>query len=315
MDPAAQLAQLEALPEMSKSQRKKMLKRAAIKEQRQHKREQEKAERRERTAAKADEDDNLERPAKRQRKEPKSEVIEIVVEPRVDNVTVAVDCAFDSLMTGRELSSLAQQIQRCYSVNRKSKLVKLSVTGLKQEVLSDDKLTLVSRMELDGSVQTTRSCLERLRSSGWHGVEFRDEPLLDVHPPSDDHRLIYLTAESDQVLDDAMLLPGNLTLVVGGLVDKNRHKGLCHDFATTNKIQTARLPIDEYVRMSAKRVLTTNHVVEILVKYLACRDWERAFLDVIPQRNLQQQSTKSDSGDSNSDELKTQDAQDGYDEQ
>lgn len=108
---------------------------------------------------------------------------------------------------------LAQQSQRCYSVNRKSKLVTLSVTGLKQEVPSDDTSTLVSRMEVDGTVHTTRSCLDRVPSSGRHGVEFHDEPLPDVYPPADySHRLINLTAESDQVLDDEMLLPGNLTL-------------------------------------------------------------------------------------------------------
>ena len=36
--------------------------------------------------------------------------------------------------------------------------------------------------------------------------------------------------------------------------------------------------------MSSRFVLTTNQVVEIMLKWLGCRDWKEAFLKVIPQR-------------------------------
>lgn len=36
--------------------------------------------------------------------------------------------------------------------------------------------------------------------------------------------------------------------------------------------------------MSSRFVLTTNQVVEIMLKYLECRDWKEAFMEVIPQR-------------------------------
>lgn len=49
-------------------------------------------------------------------------------------------------------------------------------------------------------------------------------------------------------------------------------------------VKTAKLPIGEYIRMSSRFVLTTNQVVEIMLRWLECRDWEGAFLKVIPQR-------------------------------
>jgi len=36
--------------------------------------------------------------------------------------------------------------------------------------------------------------------------------------------------------------------------------------------------------MASRVVLTTNQVVEIMLKWLECRDWQEAFLNVIPQR-------------------------------
>lgn len=36
--------------------------------------------------------------------------------------------------------------------------------------------------------------------------------------------------------------------------------------------------------MSSRFVLTTNQVVEIMLKYLDCRDWKQAFIAVIPPR-------------------------------
>lgn len=59
-------------------------------------------------------------------------------------------------------------------------------------------------------------------------------------------------------------------------------------------IRTAKLPIGDYIKMASRFVLTTNQVVEIMLKYLECRDWKVAFMEVIPQRKQPKARSKND---------------------
>jgi len=95
--------------------------------------------------------------------------------------------------------------------------------------------------------------------------------------------LVYLTADSPNTITE---LKNGKKYIVGAIVDKNRYKGLCHKKAVAQGVATAKLPIGEYVSMASRFVLTTNQVVEIMIRWLACRDWERAFLEVIPRRKM-----------------------------
>lgn len=95
--------------------------------------------------------------------------------------------------------------------------------------------------------------------------------------------LVYLTADSPNTITE---LENGKKYIVGAIVDKNRHKGLCHKKAAAQGVATAKLPIGEYVSMASRFVLTTNQVVEIMIRWLECRDWERAFLEVIPKRKM-----------------------------
>ena len=93
--------------------------------------------------------------------------------------------------------------------------------------------------------------------------------------------IVYLTSDSEHTLD--RLKPYS-TYIIGGLVDKNRHKGICYKRACDRGIKTAKLPIAEYMEMQSRFVLATNHVVEIMVRWLECGDWGEAFLKVVPKR-------------------------------
>lgn len=93
--------------------------------------------------------------------------------------------------------------------------------------------------------------------------------------------VIYLSADSPNTLDR---LEPNTSYVIGGLVDRNREKLLCQRRAEGKGIQTAKLPIGEYLQMASRQVLATNHVVEIMCKWLECGDWGKAFMEVIPKR-------------------------------
>ena len=46
----------------------------------------------------------------------------------------------------------------------------------------------------------------------------------------------------------------------------------------------ARLPIDEFMEMKTRKVLTVNHVFDILASASTGADWKDAFLKAIPSR-------------------------------
>ena len=99
--------------------------------------------------------------------------------------------------------------------------------------------------------------------------------------PPEPGEVIYLTSDSPHTLD--RLKPYS-TYIIGGLVDKNRHKGLCYKTACDKGVKTAKLPIGEYMEMQSRFVLATNHVVEIMIRWLECGDWGEAFMKVVPKR-------------------------------
>ncbi|KAI5793822.1 guanine-N(1)--methyltransferase [Peziza echinospora] len=184
--------------------------------------------------------------------------------PTLHPLTILIDCSFDDLMTPKEIISLSSQITRCYADNRLSPhQAKLSITSLNKRLLH--------RME---------TALHN-HHKNWKRVAFsaEDYPVTPENIASGD--LIYLTSDSDDTLTE---LEDGKTYIVGGIVDRNRHKGICYKKAQEQGIRTAKLPIGEYIKMSSRFVLTTNQVVEIMLKWLELRDWEKAFLKVIPQR-------------------------------
>lgn len=63
--------------------------------------------------------------------------------------------------------------------------------------------------------------------------------------------LVYLTADSETMLDE---LDPKKIYIVGGLVDRNRWKGITMKKALDQGIQTAKLPIGNYLKMSGSQV-------------------------------------------------------------
>jgi tRNA (guanine9-N1)-methyltransferase len=150
-------------------------------------------------------------------------------------LNVVIDCDFNSYMMEKEINSMQTQIGRCYTANRNSinpcPLTVTSFGGELQKVL--DKKT-PSRVH-------------------WKGIEFTSDSYLDRFEKD---KLVYLSADSDNV---AFELDENKVYIIGGIVDKNRHKGLCQKKAEEQGIPTAQLPIGEYLQLATRKVLTVNH--------------------------------------------------------
>ncbi|KAF1843707.1 uncharacterized protein K460DRAFT_368563 [Cucurbitaria berberidis CBS 394.84] len=214
-------------------------------------------------------------------------------------VTIIFDCDFEDFMFDHELKSLGLQITRSYSDNRKAKFrahLALSSFGGKMKERFDGILAQqythwkgfrFSEEDFVAVAQTSKEwmtgpkggeiagALKPSEEDGASGEEEKTDKTIE------EGEIVYLSAESDNVLTH---LKPNSTYIIGGLVDKNRHKGICHKRAVERGIKTAKLPIGEFLEMNSRQVLVTNHVLEIMLKWMESGDWGKAFMEVIPKR-------------------------------
>eukprot|EP00980_Cylindrotheca_fusiformis_P008759 scaffold1869_cov122-Cylindrotheca_fusiformis.AAC.21 len=176
---------------------------------------------------------------------------------------ICLDCSFEDVMIPKEINSLASQIRYCYASNKRAKHpVNVKVTSLGGTTL--DRLENVS-----GFDQWKHKAFECTSQS-----------IAEVY--DDKSKVVYLTSDSDNVLDS---LEDGKVYVIGGIVDRNRLKRAAINRADELGFETARLPISYYLSMVSTKVLTCNHVFEILLKYREHgNDWKKAFLDVLPNR-------------------------------
>lgn len=172
---------------------------------------------------------------------------------------IVIDCAWESEHEERPLKSLTQQILFCYGMNRRSAnpcTVYLSSLG--------------SRM---------REQLSKNSYEEWIGFITTSDEYKSVVK---DKELVYLSADSPNVLHE---LDNSCAYIIGGIVDRNKLKGVTYQKALTGNIKTARLPIKEFCRIpGGTSVLTVNHVFAILMKFSELGSWTDTFEAVLPQR-------------------------------
>jgi len=180
---------------------------------------------------------------------------------------ICLDCAFDDLMTAKEIASLAKQLRYCYAVNKASAHPCLWAATSLQGGATWRELTQKepgyaqwSNRAFTGTAQS----LQDYYKNNWHNV-------------------IYLTSDAERVLerlDDAHIY------VIGGMVDRNRLQGAALKRAESLGVATARLPLQEHLEaLPSTRVLTCNHVFELLLEWRQQQgNWAAALEKVLPRR-------------------------------
>lgn len=182
-----------------------------------------------------------------------------------DSFAVCVDCAFEDQMTKKEIHSLGLQLRYCYASNKRSSHpIQLSMASLSGE---------------------TRSVLDKVDGfpEQWEARAFShsDQSLEKMYASQKD-QLVYLTSDSEHTLTT---MDKDKTYVIGGIVDRNRLKRAALGRAETLGIATAKLPISQHLELVTTKVLTCNHVFEILLKVNENGgNWKQAMLDVLPHR-------------------------------
>lgn len=173
-------------------------------------------------------------------------------------VGVVFDMDFDELMSQKDLGKSLKQVLHCYSINRRLPApLQLYITSFEGNVVEE---------------------MEKHQGHQNWDLHFQPKKYSQV---LEKDNIVYLSSESENVLEK---LENDKFYVIGGLVDHNLHKGICHQRATEAGIKTARLPIDEYVEMKTRKVLTIDHVFQILARVTEGKSWKEAFLTIIPER-------------------------------
>ena len=209
-------------------------------------------------------------------------------------ITLVLDCGFDDLMIDKEIKSLGSQVTRCYSDNHKSPVqahLAISSFGghLKERfdgLLAGHYRSWKNVRFLEGDfVQAAEQAKEWMK--GERGGKLvgalakKDDSTRTSDAQGEAGEVVYLTSDSPDTL--TRLRPYS-TYIIGGLVDRNRHKGVCYKRAMDRGMRTAKLPIGDYLQMTSRFVLATNHVAEIMLRWLELGDWGKAFLQVVPKR-------------------------------
>ncbi|XP_012269098.2 tRNA methyltransferase 10 homolog A [Athalia rosae] len=182
-------------------------------------------------------------------------------------LTVTIDLSFDDLMIDKDIAKLIKQILRCYTLNRRASApMQFSLTSF-----------------------NGKSKQEMAKHNGYEhwDVQFYAESYLARYPRD---KIVYLTSESENVIEN---LEPECIYVIGGLVDHNSQKGHCHNLAVKEGIKHGRLPITKFLHMKARKVLTVDHVFEILLKVTEGKTWQEAFLQVLPERKNAQPVSKT----------------------
>nr|ABN05883.1 tRNA (guanine-N1-)-methyltransferase [Medicago truncatula] len=166
------------------------------------------------------------------RLEEKNEKKERLVKAKELGQNVVVDVEFSHLMTPQEIRSLVQQIMYCYAVNgRCDTPAHLWLTGCEGEM--DNQLKKIPGFDKWIIEKENKSYIEVL-------ADRKDD-------------LVYLTADSEDVLEELDL---KKIYIIGGLVDRNRFKGITMEKAQEQGIRTAKLPIGNFLKMSSSQLET-----------------------------------------------------------
>lgn len=190
-----------------------------------------------------------------------------------NKVNIAIDLSFNSMMNEKELRKLMKQIQRCYSLNRRSDApCQFYLTSLKDEI--------------------AKGLMSKQPGFDYWDIHRKEEHFLDVFKDfKEKGTLIFLSSDSPNLLPDVAEIQkrgGDYAYIIGGLVDHNVHKGLTLGLAQKSGIQTARLPIDQCMELCVSKVLAVNHVFEIMLNATNGIAWSQSFMNVIPARKVKQ---------------------------
>ncbi|XP_063037478.1 tRNA methyltransferase 10 homolog B [Melospiza melodia melodia] len=198
-------------------------------------------------------------PSLRRGRVPAALATERLLQARAAGPRLCVDLGVGGGMSEKESGRLASQIRRLYGANRRAaRPFWLCLTGFA------------------AGTPIYEQCFRMNDGFERYLMDTTPESYLDLFPLE---AIVYLTPDSENVLQD---IDPSKVYVLGGLVDESIHKQLTLRRAREQRLQTARLPIREYmVRAPNSRnyhceTLAINQVFDVLCTFYETRSWPAA---------------------------------------
>ncbi|XP_062369455.1 tRNA methyltransferase 10 homolog B [Cinclus cinclus] len=198
-------------------------------------------------------------PSVRRGRVPAALAAERLLQARTAGPRLCVDLGVGGGMTEKESGRLASQIRRLYGANRRAA-----------------RPFWLCLTEFAAGTPIYEQCFRMNDGFAGYLMDTTPESYLDLFPLE---AIVYLTPDSENVLED---IDPDKVYVLGGLVDESIHKQLTLRRAREQRLQTARLPIREYMvrapnpRNYHSETLAINQVFDVLSTYYETRSWPAA---------------------------------------
>lgn len=188
-----------------------------------------------------------------------------------NSLKICIDCSYSNHMSPKEQSRLAQQIGRCYAINKSlEKPIHLTLCNLQQ----DAKFYAELCRKNDGFSRYVLNLSAKSIEDYYH------DNLANIG---------YLTPDADTYLDQLNM---DTVYIIGGLVDETVAKKVTLTKCKKLNIKTFSLPIDKYMTRKQdsntsytyNKILTINQVFEILANYYTSNDWKTSLEKSVPKR-------------------------------
>ncbi len=219
---------------------------------------------------------------------PRKERNEEFINKAKNGIKIIIDCDFENLMNEKSNISMCRQISEIYSINRHSQnpfnLILYNVGDFLFNNLKKNSYENWIGIQIfkKGEFENFDKFISEVLYKECNNIEEQKK------------KIYYLSADSENNINE---LNSDCTYIIGGIVDRNKYKGLSYNKAKELKINHGKFPIGEFLELHSSKILTTNHTFAILDKFNSNHDWKEAFMSIIPKRKFDE--GKNDSSDDN----------------
>ena len=198
---------------------------------------------------------------------------------------VVIDMSYAELQTTKEIRSLANQVGHIYGAHRRApKPLHLHLTSV------------------HGAIADALATHDGFAKKKWE-LESHSEHVFEVFSDQIEN-IVYFSPDAEDVCGE---LEEDKVYVIGGIVDRDRLKGVSFKASQEKEIKAVRLPINECGLLEEgekfpNKSLNVNTMYNVLLGYSEHQNWKDALRPVLPTRRGFKTQGAKEGGDTTKEE-------------